>query len=241
MNSTAERRIRRIMGIFAHPDDASFFAGGSFACWAADGAEITFVVATRGDKGSDDPSMTGEALAAIREVEEQNAARVLGVREVIFLNHHDGELFPTLHLRRDVARLIRLKQPDVIVTLDPTAFWFGTGALNHPDHRAIGAATLEAVFPTARDRLNFIELERDEGLPTHKVLTIYLAGAAEPTVKMDVTRGIDAKIASLHEHQSQIPDFVEMETRLRERMLDPESPPDYPRYVEDFRLIQLRR
>ena len=83
--------------------------------------------------------------------------------DVIFLRYKDGELFPTLELRRDITRMIRLKKPDVVVTLDPTR-WFGSRGINHPDHRAIGAATLEAVFPTARDRLNFIEHERDEGL-----------------------------------------------------------------------------
>lgn len=232
-------RPRRVLGVFAHPDDPEFFAGATFARWAMDGAEITFVIATSGDKGSDDPAMTGESLAEIREEEERCAARVLGVKEVVFLRYKDGELFPTLALRRDITRMIRLKQPDIVVTLDPTVFWRGTGSINHPDHRAIGAATLEAVFPAARDRLNFIELERDEGLLPHKALTVYIAGAAEPTHTVDVTDSIDRKIASLREHRSQIADMDALAERIKTRSLDPSAPPEYPRHVEKFRVIQL--
>ena len=96
------------MGVFAHPDDPEFFAGATFAKWAADGAEITFVIATSGDKGSADPDMTHARLIEIREREEREAAAALGVREVVFLRYKDGELFPTLELRRDITRLIRL-------------------------------------------------------------------------------------------------------------------------------------
>ncbi len=231
---------KRILGVFAHPDDPEFFAGATFAKWAADGAEITFVVATSGDKGSSDPEMTSERLAEIREEEERKAADVLGVKEVIFLRYKDGELFPTLDLRRDITRAIRMTKPDIVVTLDPTRFWYGTGGINHPDHRAIGAATLEAVFPTARDRLNFIEMERDEGLEVHKALTVYIAGAEEPTVTIDVTDSIETQIKSLYEHKSQISDMEGMANRLRERSIDPNSPPEYPRHIERFRVINLR-
>ncbi|MCU0510963.1 MAG: PIG-L family deacetylase [Anaerolineae bacterium] len=236
---TAEFSARRIMGVFAHPDDASFFAGGTLARWAHGGAAVTLVVATSGDKGSADPDMTPERLMQLREDEERAAAAVLGVQEVIFLRYRDGELFPTLELRRDLTRLIRLKQPDTIVTLDPTVFWYETRAINHPDHRAIGAATLEAIYPTARDWLNFPEQARDEGLAPHKVLTVYIAGAAEPTVKIDISETLETRIRSLHEHKSQIADMAAMAERLRQRAVDPQSPPDAPRYIEQFRLIQL--
>ncbi len=230
---------KRVMGVFAHPDDAEFFAGGTFAKWSADGAEITFVLATSGDKGSAELDMTSEKLAAIREEETKRAADVLGVKDVVFLRYIDGELFPTLDLRRDITRLIRLKKPDVIVTLDPTRFWYGTRSINHPDHRAIGAATLESVFPTARDRLNFIELERDEGLLPHNCLTIYIAGAEEPTMTVDVTGCIERQVQALIEHKSQIKEPEKLYDRIFERSLDPVAPPDYPRNIERFRVIQL--
>lgn len=232
---------QRVLGVFAHPDDSEFFAGGTFARWARDGAHITFVVATRGDKGSDDPDMTSEQLVQIREAEQRRAAEILGVQEVIFLNYTDGELFPDLNLRRDVTRMIRLKQPDVVVSLDPTVFYAGSGSINHPDHRAIGAATLEAVFPAARDRLNFPELERDEGLAPHKALQVYIAGAAEPTVSIDITATLETKIQAVCAHQSQVGGREdELAERLRERTLDPDAPPGYPRHVERFRFLQLR-
>lgn len=231
---------KRVLGVFAHPDDPEFFAGATFAKWALDGADITFVIATSGDKGSADPDMTHERLAHIREQEEREAAAVLGVRQVVFLRYRDGELFPTLELRRDITRLIRMKKPDIVVTLDPTVFWYGTRGINHPDHRAIGAAALEAVFPTARDRLNFIELERDEGLMPHKALTVYIAGAAQPTLTVDVSNVIETQIRSLRAHKSQISDMDKMAARIRERSLDPDSPPEYPRHIEKFRVINLR-
>ncbi len=239
MGDTTELKgTKRVMAIFAHPDDPEFFCGGTLARWAAEGAEVFFVLATSGDKGSADPEMTHSRLAAMREDEERNAASALGAREVVFLRYPDGELQPTLDLRRDLTRLIRLKQPDIVVTCDPTVYWYGTGYLNHPDHRAIGAATLEAVFPTARDRLNFIELERDEGLAVHKVHQVYISGAGEPTAKVDITDHIETKISALREHKSQISDMEAMAERIRSAS-DPESP--YPRYVESFRVITFDR
>ncbi len=232
--------VKRVMGVFAHPDDPEFFCGGTFARWAAEGAEITFVVATSGDKGSADPEMTHSRLSEMREQEERSAAAVLGVRDVIFLRYPDGELTPSLELRRDITRLIRLKQPDVVVTCDPTVFWFGTRAVNHPDHRAIGEATLDAVYPTARDRLNFIELERDEGLSPHKVKQVYISGTDTPTTKVDVTEFVETKIASLREHKSQIADMGAMAERIRGNR-DPESPAEYARYVDNFRVISFDR
>lgn len=232
-------KIERVLGIFAHPDDPEFFAGGTFARWAALGAEVTFVIATNGDKGSADLEMTSARLAEIREAEEKAAAAALGAKDVIFLRYPDGELMPTLALRRDIVRIIRMKRPDVIVTTDPTVYWYGTRAINHPDHRAIGVSTFEAVFPTARDRLNFPELERDEGLDVHKTPLVYVAGAAEPTVKVDVSEYVETKINSLRCHVSQIADMEAMAQRVKERMLDTFAPEDGPRYVEQFRVIRL--
>jgi LmbE family N-acetylglucosaminyl deacetylase len=240
MTDSASTTPLRVMGIFAHPDDPEFFCGGTFARWAAEGAHITYVIATSGDKGSSEPNMTSPRLIDIREAEQRAAAVVLGVKEVLFLRYRDGELYPTLELRRDLSRLIRLKQPDVVVTTDPTVFWYGTTGINHPDHRAIGAATLEAVYPTARDRLNFNELEAYEGLPTHKTRQVYISGTQSPTTKIDVTAFLETKITALREHRSQIADMEAMAERQRGNK-DPESPEDAPRYMESFRVITFQR
>ena len=239
MSNEEQQTIQRVLGVFAHPDDPEFFCGATFARWAAEGKEITFVLATSGDKGSDDPEMTQERLAEMREAEERNAARVLGVKDVIFLRYCDGELMPTLELRRDITRIIRIKKPDLVVTGDPT-FWYNDGYINHPDHRAIGEATLSAVFPAARDRLNFLELERDEGLAPHKARVVYITGAPQPNVRIDVTDYVETQIAALREHKSQIKDMDSLAERIRERKRDPESPSDAPRLIESFRAINLR-
>jgi LmbE family N-acetylglucosaminyl deacetylase len=231
--------LRRVMGIFAHPDDPEFFCGGTFAKWAAAGKEIVFVLATSGDKGSGDLSMTSDQLIPIREQEERAAAARLGVPDVVFLRFPDGELQNTLELRRHLTRMIRLKKPDILVTNDPTARWFGMNYINHPDHRAIGDAALDAVFPAARDHLSFPELYRDEGLAPHKVQHIYVCGTLDPNAKIDVTDYVETKIAALREHKSQIADMEEMARRQREN-LDPLYVGDGRRYTESFRVFQLR-
>ena len=231
--------LQRVMGIFAHPDDPEFFCGGTFAKWAAEGKTITFVLATSGDKGSSDRTMTSERLAAIREDEERAAAAALGVNDVIFLRYPDGELQPTLELRRQLTRLIRLKQPNIVVTNDPTARWYGSNYINHPDHRAIGDVALDAIFPTARDHLNFPELFRDEGLEPHKVHHVYLCGTHDPNARVDVTNYVETKIAALREHKSQIQDMDEMARRQRDNK-DQDYAGDGNRYTEMFRVFHLR-
>jgi LmbE family N-acetylglucosaminyl deacetylase len=231
---------KRVMGIFAHPDDPEFFCGATFARWAAEGAEIIFVLATSGDKGSSDPEMTSERLIAIREDEERCVAAKLGVKEVIFLRHRDGELTPSLELRRDLVRAIRMYKPEIVVTLDPTVFWWGDRSVNHPDHRAVGEAALAAVYPMARDRLNFPEQEREEGLEPHKVKYLYISGTQSPNVRVDVTDYIETKIESLREHKSQIADMEKMAERIRSSR-DPEAPPGVVRYVDSFRVITFDR
>ena len=127
----------------------------------------------------------------------------------------------------------------MVVTNDPTARWYGVGYLNHPDHRAIGDAALDAVFPSARDHLTFPELYREEGLAPHKVTQVYLCGAQEPTAKVDVTDYLETKIAALREHKSQIADMEEMARRQRENV-DPLFAGDGQRYTESYRIFHLR-
>jgi LmbE family N-acetylglucosaminyl deacetylase len=234
-----ELTLNRVMGIFAHPDDPEFFCGGTFAKWAAEGKEIVFVLATSGDKGSSDLNTTSQDLIPIREAEERAAATHLGVTDVVFLRFPDGELQPTLELRRQLTRLIRLKKPDIVVTNDPTARWYGAHYLNHPDHRAIGDAALDAVFPSARDHLTFPELFHQEKLEPHKVKQVYLCGAREPNAKVDVTQHLETKIAALHEHKSQIQDMTAMAQRQRDN-IDQEFAGDGIRYTESFRIFTLR-
>ncbi|MGE5597710.1 MAG: PIG-L deacetylase family protein, partial [Hyphomicrobiales bacterium] len=146
------------MCVVAHPDDTEFMFAGTVAKWAKAGAEITYVIITKGDKGSADPAMTSSRLTEIREAEQRAAADILGVRNVLFLGYDDGYLQPTLELRRDITRLLRQYRPEVLMTFDPETRFVGGFYPNHPDHRAAGDAAVDAMFPSARDRLTFPEL-----------------------------------------------------------------------------------
>jgi LmbE family N-acetylglucosaminyl deacetylase len=235
---TNEPPLSRVMAIYAHPDDPEFFSGGSLIKWGLEGKELIYVLATSGDKGSDDPQMTGPRLIEIREAEQRAAAKVAGASDIIFLRYPDGELEPTLTLRRDLTRIIRMQQPDIVVTNDPATRWFESGSINHPDHRAIGDAVLNAVYPSARDRFTFVELWRDEGLEPHKVRHVYLAGTHEPNVKINITNVLDKKIAAISEHKSQVKDIEAMIKRQRDNF-DPAFA-DERVYAESFRMLTLR-
>lgn len=214
-NSTPHGGPRRVMVAMAHPDDAEFICAGTVARWASEGQEIIFVLGTSGDKGSEDPEMTGETLIATREAEQQLACDVLGVSDVVFLRMRDAELVPDLAMRRELTRVIRQYRPDAIICQDPTARWEGSGYLQHPDHLAMGEATLAAVFPSARDRLTFPELIA-EGLEPHKVSDVYIASSQHNCdYFVDITDHLETKLAALAEHRSQMGewDFRPMLTR----------------------------
>jgi LmbE family N-acetylglucosaminyl deacetylase len=193
----------RVLVTMAHPDDAEFICGGTIARWAAEGSEITYVVGTSGDKGSSDPAMTGERLVALREKEQREAARVLGVRAVEFLHFRDAELMPDLTLRLAITRAIRRYRPDVLICQDPTARWDGQRYIQHPDHIAMGEASLAAVFPCARDRLTFPQL-LEEGLEPHITRTVYLCAPREPDYWVDITAYFEKKLQALAAHRSQL-------------------------------------
>jgi LmbE family N-acetylglucosaminyl deacetylase len=231
----------RVLVVLAHPDDPDFFCGGTVARWSAEGREVFFCLLTRGDKGVDNPNNDPEKLANIRVEEQRAAAKVLGVIEVLFMDHPDGFLIPDLNLRRDVVRVIRRIRPQIVVTCDPTNFFPSDRYINHPDHRAAGQAVLDAVFPAAGLGSYFPELINEEKLEPHKVSQVYVAGAKYPNTVVDVSDYMDLKIEALTKHRSQIRDVEELEKGLRERMLDPQSPPDAPRYTERFKRIDLRR
>ena len=195
------------MVVVAHPDDAEFMVAGTVAKWAVAGAEVTYVVITKGDKGSEDPEMTPSRLTAIREAEQRAAGAILGVRNFEFMGYDDGYLEHTLPLRRDITRLIRAYRPDVVMCFDPTNRFIGENYPNHPDHRASGDATIDAVFPSARDRLTFPELLTD-GLQPHKVKQLWLGAAAQPNVWVDIADTLDLKRRALLQHPSQLDESI---------------------------------
>jgi LmbE family N-acetylglucosaminyl deacetylase len=202
------------MVVVAHPDDAEFMAAGTVAGWTRAGCTVTYVIVTKGDKGSDDVNMTPSQLALIRENEQRAAGEILGVANFVFMSYPDGYLEHTLELRRDLARIIRTHRPEVVICFDPTNRFFSDNYVNHPDHRASGDATIDAVFPTARDRLTFPELLAD-GLEPHKVAQLWLGAAAQPNVFIDIGETLEAKLDALRAHPSQLgEDVVEFARQL---------------------------
>jgi len=169
----------RVMVVAAHPDDFEFGCGGTVAKWVQQGAEAYLLIATNGDKGDDEAKTTPEELATIRAAEAQAAANVLGVKEMVILPRHDGELIYSIELRGDVVRYIRKWKPDVVITHDPRNHIGAGGGINHADHRAIGEATVDAVYPFSRGRHQYPE-QIAEGLEPHTVLDMLLWGANPP-------------------------------------------------------------
>ena len=208
--------LDRALVIFSHPDDAEFGAAATIAHLTAAGARVDYVVTTDGGKGTDDPAVTPAQLTATRQAEQRIAADLLGVSEIVHLGYPDGYLTPTLDLRRDIVRQIRRFRPDLVITQNPMHRQDGNPFVGHPDHLATGEATLAAVYPAARDRLNFPEL-LDEGLEPWKVRQILVTGVEHPNLFLDVSATFELGLQAIFAHVSQIADRVAVEERMRER------------------------
>ncbi|MGB0385292.1 MAG: PIG-L deacetylase family protein [Ardenticatenaceae bacterium] len=195
------------MVIIAHPDDIEFGCAGTVARWVREGAEVAYVLCTSGDVGIAEPGMTKARATEIREAEQIAAAAVVGVKDVIFLREPDGMVVNTLDLRKRLVRQIRRVRPEVVITVDPTVLWVSDTYINHPDHRAVGQAALDAVFPAAGQPNLFEELA-EEGLRAHKVRKVYVRtfGQNDGTF-VDISDTIDLKIEALKKHASQMGDW----------------------------------
>jgi LmbE family N-acetylglucosaminyl deacetylase len=200
---TLDPSFTRILCISAHPDDNEFTIAGSVAAWAREGREVTFCLVTSGGAGTNEHTRDHAGLVPLRERESWDAAKILGVKDLVFLGYEDGALEPTLTMRRDLTRVIRRTRPDVVVCGDPTVRWYGREYLNHPDHRAVASAALDAVFPSSETRAIFREL-LDEGLEPHKVKQVLMSGSLQPDTWVDIGDTLALKCAALHAHVSQV-------------------------------------
>jgi len=225
---------RKVLAIFAHPDDPEVACGGALAMWASQGADIVVVVVTRGEKGSDDPDTDVDELAGRRLVELHHAASVLGVSSAECWGIDDGEVTNDSTLRERIIHEVRSQRPDVVVAPDPTAVFFGDHYVNHRDHRELGWAVLDAVCPAAASPL----YAPQAGTP-HAVQRLYLAGTLEPNVWVDICSTLDTKADALASHRSQVwatPD--ELREMVRHRAGDAGAPADL-QAAEAFRRIVL--
>lgn len=209
------------MAIFAHPDDAEFICSGTIARFVANGYRAQYVLATSGDKGSDDPDATPEGLTTTREAEQLAAAKILGVEEVTFLRHHDGEVEVSIPFRRELALELRKGRPDVVLTFDPWQRY-----QIHPDHRAVGQTALDAVA-AARDHMYYPE-QLTGGLREQRVHNVYLFATDQPNYYVDISSTIDIKLAALLAHSSQIrSEGLAERIRMRARLVGQEIGVEY--------------
>lgn len=220
MSEQSQQKVAMV--VMAHPDDAEFSSAGTVAGWVKEGWEVYYVIVADGAGGGpDDATDVGPdqrlLWAEIRKQEQLAAAKVLGVKEVIFLNYPDGQVVPSIELRRDLVRCYRRYKPLRVICQSPERQWFPQMFLGryHPDHLAAGQAALAAIYPASQNPWDFPELLA-EGLPPHKILEVYISGSPNPNYPVDISATVDLKIAALRAHTTQTgPDFDGMATRVR--------------------------
>lgn len=227
-----------ILVVLAHPDDPEFFLGGTIARWTAAGYTVKYGLLTKGERGISPEFPDSEALARVRVIEQTEAAAVLGVHAVSFLDYKDGYLVPDLETRREVTRLIRGAKPDIVVSCDPQNYYIGETYLNHPDHRAAGQLVVDAVFPAVSNPSFFPELIA-EGYPATTISELWLSLPSQANVVLDVSAFWQQRAQALLKHKSQIGDPKKFLEHLEERRLEGSGSDDY--YVERFRRIVFRK
>jgi LmbE family N-acetylglucosaminyl deacetylase len=221
----------------AHPDDVDFGAGGTAAWIVAAGGRVGYVIATDGDAGGFDESVARDEIPGLRRREQREAAARTGVVDVRFLGFADGRLEPSLELRRELTAEIRRQRPEVVITQSPERNLDRVPS-THPDHRAVGQAALDAVYPDARNPFAFPELA---ALAAHVVHEVWIMGAPAPTHAIDVTEVVETKLAALAAHQSQLPDWPATSAMVREWLVAGAAAAGLPpgRLAETFRVVRI--
>jgi LmbE family N-acetylglucosaminyl deacetylase len=205
--------VKRVLVVAAHPDDADFGCAGTVAKWTSEGIDVAYCIVTDGDAGGFDEAVDRVSMARIRRDEQLAAAAAVGVTDVSFLGYPDGRLVVSIELRRDISRVIRKVRPDRVLTLTPYRNWERIH-VSHPDHLAVGEATMCAVYPDARNPFAHPELMA-EGLQPHTVPEVWLQGTPDGETYVDVTDTFDKKLAALRSHVSQISHHDDLEGMLR--------------------------
>ena len=233
-------KFQKVLVVSAHPDDPDFGAGGSVARLADSGAEVTYVIVTDGRQGGEDPNQKDSELVAIRQREQRGAARVLGVKKIEFLGYKDGHLSPDLKLRRDIVRMIRKHKPELVITHIPGRVLDAPMGGSHPDHLAVGEATMAAVYPDSRNPRAFRSLLK-EGFKPHEVKEVWIPFWTLGDYYVDVTKTLDRKIEALKKHKSQVAKpgrTWDFEKFMRKRHREIGKKGGY-RYAESFKRIKV--
>lgn len=228
---------QRVLVVAAHPDDIEWGTAGTVARLTAAGKTVAYVLATRGEAGSEDEARSPAEVGALREAEERAAAREVGVEVVEFLGFPDSQVYYGPELRRAIARAIRRHRPEVLITFNHADTWPG-GKVNQADHRFVGLAAIDALMDASL-RAAFPELLA-EGLPAWRGCKVLLvAGVDDPNCWVDVSPVIDRAVASLAAHASYLAELsleADAITRGRASQLGQEHGVDY---AETFRIYSL--
>ncbi|MGN6792486.1 MAG: PIG-L deacetylase family protein [Streptosporangiaceae bacterium] len=235
-----DAEVARILVITAHPDDVDFGLAGTVATWTDAGIDVVYCIVTNGDAGGSDPSMSRADMAVLRQAEQTAAAKCVGVGDVRFLGYPDGRVEASLDLRRDLARVIRQVRPDRVTCPSPERN-YARMPTSHPDHRAVGSAALDAVYPDARNPFAFPELAA-EGLDPWTVHQVWISGGPQPNRFVDITDTFDRKIAALRAHESQTGHMDNLADMLRGWLSRSAELGGLPagRLAEAFQTIEIR-
>ncbi|CAM05853.1 LmbE family N-acetylglucosaminyl deacetylase [Saccharopolyspora erythraea NRRL 2338] len=209
---------RRALVVAAHPDDVDFGSAGTVASWTAAGMRVTYCICTNGDAGGFDATARAD-MPVIRQQEQRAAAAAVGVTDVHFLGYRDGQVSADLQLRRDITRMIRTVRPDRVLTHSPEINWARI-AMSHPDHRAVGEATLAAVYPDARNEFAHPDLLLQHGLRPWLVPELWMSEAPDERANraVDITDHFEAKLAALSAHRSQTGHLDDLEGSIRRHL-----------------------
>ena len=192
---------RSVLVVVAHPDDIDFGTAGTMARLCDAGATVTYALVTSGEAGAPE-DLPRDEVAAIREAEQRAAGACVGVHDVRFLGGRDGHLEANLALRKAITSIIREVRPTLVITQNPERRWESVYG-SHPDHLAVGEATMAAVYPDSRNPHAHTEL-LEIGLEPHVVPEVWVSGLEPLDVFIDITDVFDRKLAALKSHASQL-------------------------------------
>ncbi len=214
MTPLNDDEIKRVLVVMAHPDDCDFGAGGTIAQWSAKGIQVSYCIITNGDQGGEESGIPLEEMAQVRQKEQRDAGAALGVSDITYLNYRDGWLMPSIELRKEIVKAIRIAKPDRMVVQSPERNWERIFA-SHPDHLAAGETAIQAVYPDARNPYAFADL-KEAGFEPWRVREVWMTGSPTPNHFVDITDTFSKKMAALHAHVSQTAHNKELEKMVRE-------------------------
>ena len=213
MTPLPDSEIKRVLVVMAHPDDCDFGAGGTIAQWTSQGIEVSYCIITNGDQGGEESGIPVEEMAKVRQQEQRDAGKALGVTQITYLNYRDGWLMPSIELRKEIVKAIRIAKPDRMVVQSPERNWERIYS-SHPDHLAAGETAIQAVYPDSRNPFAFPELKA-AGLEPWRVREVWITGSPTPNHFVDITDTFSKKMAALHAHVSQTAHNKELENMVR--------------------------